>query len=117
MFRSLLLITSLFASSLCANQITIRVTIAPHANTQMKMTHVDALSIKQDIFLKTNHQGFSIALTEDIYGQSNFINGQRLTLAPLSLSDNIHKIPTKVGELVISQKENKGSLGITISVK
>jgi hypothetical protein len=117
MFRSLLLITSLFASSLCANQITIRATIAPHANTQMKMTHFDALSIKQDIFLKTNQKGLTIVLTDSSYGQRHRLNNHPIGLSPVNLSDKIHTKPTKVGELIISQKENRGSLGVTIAVK
>ena len=117
MFRSIFVISSLFSSSLFANQITIHATIAPHANTQMKMTQVNALSIKQDVYLQTNHKGLTISLSNSSYGTSTLMNYRPMTIAPMNFSNKIHTKPTKVGELIISQKENRGSLGITIAVK
>ena len=116
MFRSIFVISSLFSSSLFAGSITIRVTVAPHAQTQMKMTHADISIMKQDIYLKTNHKGLTISLTDSSYG-APLMNAMPLSTTPMSFSDNVYYTSAKVGELVISQEENGGSLGITISVK
>ena len=106
----------LLSSLLFAGQITIRATVAPRANTQMKMTHADISIMKQDIYLKSNHQGLTISLTDSSYG-TPLMNSMPLSTTPVNLSDDFHYVSTKVGELVISQEENDGSLGITISVK
>jgi hypothetical protein len=117
MLKSFLLFYALLSSSLFAGQITISATIAPHTHTQMKMTHVDSQNIRQDIYLQTNHQGLTIALSDSSYGSSTLMNYRPMGVIPINFADEIYTKPTRVGELIISQKENKGSLGITISVK
>jgi hypothetical protein len=117
MLKSFVLLSTLLSSSLFAGQIIIKAIVAPHANTQTKLTHVDSQNIRQDIYLETNHQGLTIALSDSSYGSSTLMNYHPIGVAPMNLADKIYTKPTKVGELIISQKENKGSLGITISVK
>ena len=116
MLKLPLLILSILSSLLCAGHITIRATVAPHAQTQTQMTHADISIMKQDIYLKTNHQGLTISLTDSSYG-TPLMNAMPLSITPMNFSDSFHYASTKVGELVISQEENGGSLGITISVK
>ena len=116
MFKSLLA-TTLLSASLFAGQITIRATVAAHADTQMKTTFTDSNKIRQDIYLKNNYGGLTIALTDSSYGSSTLMNYIPLSINPINFSDDIHTKPTKVAELIISKQENKGSLGITVSVK
>jgi hypothetical protein len=117
MFRFFLLLSSLFATSLFSGQITIRATVPAHAETQMKMVHVDSNSLRQSIYLKTNYRGLTIALSDSSYGSSTLMNYRHIGVTPINFSDDIYTKSTKVGELIISQKENIGSLGVTISVK
>jgi len=105
------------SNALFAGTITIRATVAATATLQTKATYADFNIMKQDIYLKTNHKGLSIALTDNSYGSSNLMNQMPLSTIPLTLSNKIYTKPTKVGELLISQHENRGSLGITISVR
>ena len=107
----------LFGSFLFAGHITIRATVLAHANTQMKTIYADASNIKEGIYLKTNHSGLTISLTKDSQITSAMLNHIPLTTTPLSLSDNMHLNLTKVAELVVSQKENHGTLAVTIAVK
>jgi len=117
MLKTLTLLSSLCLSSLIAdNTITIRATIAAHAKTQMKTTHVNSNTIRQDIYLKNNHSGLTIALSDSFYG-TPLINYAPLSTTPMNFSDEINHKYTKVGELIISQKENQGYLGVTISAK
>jgi len=117
MLKTLTLLSSLCLSSLIAdNTITIRATIAAHANIQMKTTHIDNDTIRQDIYLKNNCSSLIIALSDNSYGNT-FINYTPLNTNPIKFSDKIHHKSTKVGELIISQKENQGYLGVTISAK
>ena len=102
---------------LFGSHITIRATVLAHAETQMKMTYSDAYTIKEGIYLKTNHSGLTISLTEGSQITSAMINHVPLSSSPLSLSDKRYLTSTQVGELVVSQKENHGTLAVTISVK
>lgn len=119
--KEMLKLSTLFcgvlATGLYANQITIRVTVVAHANTQMKTTQVTDSSIRQDIYLETNYQGLTIALSDSSYGTSTLMNGNPIGTIPMNFSDETYTKLTRVGELIISQKENQGSLGIIISVK
>ena len=81
------------------------------------ITSVDNKTVREDIYLKTNHSGFTIALSDSSYGTSTLMNYHPIGVAPINFSDSVYKKSTRVGELIISRKENKGSLGITISVK
>ena len=102
---------------LANNQIIIRATVAAHANTKTNMTRVDNTTVREDIYLQTNHQGFTIALSNSSYGTSTLMNYSPIGVAPVNFSDEIYNKSTRVGELIISRKENRGSLGITIAVK
>jgi len=119
MSRSLFSIFTLLSVNtlLANNQISITATVPAHASTQMKMTHVDNNSLRQDVYLQTNYQGLTIALSDSSYGSSSFINNRRLTTVPVNFSDETYSKSTKIGELIISQKENRGSFSVTISVK
>ncbi|SFV54435.1 hypothetical protein MNB_SV-12-981 [hydrothermal vent metagenome] len=117
MFKFLFFTSSLLLStSLFAGQISITATVAAHADTQSKITKIDNSSIRQDIYLKTNHQGLTIALSDSSYG-TPLMNYSPMGVAPINFSDEIYNKSTRVGELIISQKENRGSLGVTIAVK
>ena len=118
MFRSSFIISTLLLSHLMGdNQIIVRATVASHANIQTKMTHVDNITVREDIYLQTNHQGLTIALSDSSYGTSTLMNYRPIGVAPVNFSDEIYNKSTRVGELIISRKENRGSLGITIAVK
>ena len=105
------------SNALFAGTITIRATVGGEATLQTKVTYADFTIMKQDIYLKTNHKGLTIALTDNSYGSLNLLSQMPLSTIPMTLSDEAYKKPTKIGELLISQHENRGSLGITISVK
>ena len=119
MSRSLLSLSIIFFSDMifAHNQIHITATVPAHAETQMKMLRVDKNILTQSIYLRTNHQGLTIALSNNSYGSSSLINNRSLSTIPMNFSDKIYSESTKVGELIISQKENHGSLAVTISVK
>ena len=117
MFKSILIISVLSSSLLFASHITIRATVAAHANTQTKTTFIDNGKIREDIYLENNYGGLTISLTDNSYGSSTLMNYIPLSISPINFSDDIHTKPTKIAELIISQKENKGSLCITVSVK
>jgi len=111
---SILFCVVLTTGLLANNQITIRATVAAHANTQTKMTRVDNATVREDIYLQTNHRGLTIALSDSYYGTSTLMNYSPIGIIPINFSNEIYAKSTKVGELIISQKENRGSLGITI---
>jgi hypothetical protein len=122
MFRSLysffVVMTLLFNGLLFANnQIHILATVPAHAETKMKILDVDSNSLRQSIYLKTNYRGLTIATSDSSYGSSTLMNYRPIGVTPINFSDDIYTKSTKVGELIISQKDNRGSLGITISVK
>jgi hypothetical protein len=117
MSKSLSIITLFFTTLFASNQIAIIATIPTHANTQMKMIHVDNKNLRQDVYLQTNYKGLIIALSDSVHSVSSFINNRELTTVPINFSDEIYDTSTRIGELIISQKGNKGSLGVTISVK
>ena len=117
MFKSFLAFILLTLTLSANNQIKITATVATHATVQEKITHTDRYTMKQDIYLKNNYGGLTIALTDSSYGSSTLMNYIPLSINPINFSDDIHTKPTKVAELIISQKENRGSLGITVSVK
>ena len=116
MFK-LILSLFLFSVSLFAGQISICATVGAHADTHMQTIYADTQTIKEGIYLKTNHSGLTIALTEDSQIRSAMVNSMPLTTSPMPLSDNMYLTSTKVAELVISQEENHGTLAVTISVK
>ena len=117
MLGSLLLLSIFSSISLFASNLTFSGRIVVYAKTQMKTTYVDTQIIKEAIYLKTNHSGFTIALSEDSDITSVMVNKIPLSLSPISLSDTVHLKSTQVGELVVSQKENHGTLAVTISAK
>ena len=104
---------SLFAN----NQINITAIVPVHAETKMKISSFDKNTLRETLYLKSNHQGLTIALSDNSYGSSTLMNYTPLSTTPITFSDDTYSKSTKVAELIISQKENKGSLGVTISVK
>jgi len=114
-----LLFLAMVSSSVYAeNQIRITATVNAKVNTQAKMTHIDNETIKEDIYLQTNHKGgLTISLSNSSYGVSALLDYIPVGITPIDFSDKIYLKPTRVGELIVSQKKNKGYLGITISMK
>ena len=99
------------------NIININVIVATHANIKVKVMKVNNREIRQNIYLENNSRGLTIALTNKSYNSLAQINNTPLSINPKNFSDNIYSKFTKVAELIISQKKNKGSLGITIFAK
>ena len=112
------LLSGVFATALLGdNQIHITATVNAKALTKTKIIQVNSSEIRQDVYLKNNYGGLTIALTDSSYGSSTLMNYRALSTNPINFSDDTHTKSTKVAELIISQKENRGSLGVTISVK
>ena len=99
------------------NMININVIVTTHANIQAKIININDKEIRQNIYLENNSRGLTIALTNKSYNSLAQINNTPLSINPKNFSDNIYSKFTKVAELIISQKKNKGSLGITIFAK
>ena len=102
MLRSSFIISILLSNLISDNQIIIKATVASHANIQTKMTHVDSAIVREDIYLQTNHEGFTIALSNNSYGTSTLMNYRPIGVAPINFSDKIYNKSTRVGELIIS---------------
>ena len=94
MFKSIFFI--FLSNALFAETITIRATVGAEATLQTKATYADFNTMKQDIYLKTNHKGLSIALTDNSYGSSNLMNQMPLSTIPMTLSTEVYKKTTKV---------------------
>jgi len=117
LFKSFLAFILLTLTLSANNQIKITATVATHATVQEKTTHTDSSKTRQDIYLENNYGGLTIALTDSTYGSSTLMNYTPLSTNPINFSDETYTSSTKVAELIISQKENRGSLGVTVSVK
>jgi len=110
---TIILATSAYAE----NQIRVSGTVEAYANTQHKSTVVNGDSLQQDLFLETNKQGLTIALTDDSFGSSIFLNHRLMGSRPIDFSDNIYSKPTKVGELTVSKRQNLETVCVVIAVK
>jgi hypothetical protein len=118
MIKLSVLIFSISTITLLAeNQIQITGIVKANANTQMKMIYANNNTIQQDIFVQTNHRGMTLSLADGFSSSDVWLNNNHMNSSPLDFSNEIHAKPTKVGELIISQKKNKKSLGIIVSIK
>jgi len=82
----------------------------------MKTTRVNSDAIQQDIYLKNNYSGLTIALSDGFYG-TPLINHVPLSTTPMNFSDEIHHKSTKIGELIITRDREISTVALTIAVK
>ena len=120
MFKSSMLFYAVLTVGLFAgeNQIEITGVVQANAQTQMKVTSVYGATIEQDILVQTNHRGLTLSLANAPLSNV-LLNQHAMGTAPLDFSSDVHAKPTKVGELIISQKESNplNAVALIVSIK
>jgi hypothetical protein len=108
----LMVVSSLHAE----NQINIRGTVVAYVNTQVQKNALNN-SGNQELFLKTNKKGLTIALTNDTFGSSILLNNHLLNKEPTDFGETAYFTFTKIGEIIVSKTHKTDTICVTIAAK